>query len=187
MNTEHLQRRWDLHPRTTWDQVMSLASLTTSLLHNVKKPTDMVYQESCLSSAEDLFLPIHSQELHRVLHTPLGSIESNSILCASGTAQTSLHIFPYILLSVYPCDKCTHASISTPTSQVYVDKMGLEPTTLCLQSRCSSQLSYKPINILSVMKESNLPLPLDLREFLQPSHKFVFQIPNHSYDHDCFR
>ena len=37
MNTEHLQRRWDLHPRTTWDQVMSLASLTTSLLHNVKK------------------------------------------------------------------------------------------------------------------------------------------------------
>ena len=145
MNTEHLQRRWDLHPRTTWDQVMSLASLTTSLLHNVKKPTDMVYQESCLSSAEDLFLPIHSQELHRVLHTPLGSIESNSILCASGTAQTLLHIFPYILLSVYPCDKCTHASISTPTSQVYVDKMGLEPTTLCLQSKCSSQLSYDPI------------------------------------------
>ena len=32
----------------------------------------------------------------------------------------------------------------TPTYQGFVETMGLEPTTLCLQSRCSSQLSYVP-------------------------------------------
>ena len=32
-----------------------------------------------------------------------------------------------------------------PTSTFAVETMGLEPTTPCLQSRCSSQLSYVPV------------------------------------------
>jgi hypothetical protein len=31
-----------------------------------------------------------------------------------------------------------------PSTWAPVETMGLEPTTLCLQSRCSSQLSYVP-------------------------------------------
>ena len=105
----------------------------------------MIYQESSLTSAEDLFLPIHSQELHRVLLTPLGSIERNSILYASGTAQTLLHISPYILLSVNPCDKCAHAFISTPTSQVLCGAREIRTLDPCLARAVLSQLSYDPI------------------------------------------
>ena len=31
---------------------------------------------------------------------------------------------------------------------ILVDLVGLEPTTPCLQSRCSSQLNYKPNNLI---------------------------------------
>ena len=51
---------------------MSLASLTTSLLHNVKN-LRIYFIRNLAFSAEDLFLPIHSWELHRVLRTPLGT------------------------------------------------------------------------------------------------------------------
>jgi hypothetical protein len=33
---------------------------------------------------------------------------------------------------------------SPDNAETYVETMGLEPTTPCLQSRCSSQLSYVP-------------------------------------------
>ena len=32
-----------------------------------------------------------------------------------------------------------------PLTSTFVETMGLEPTTPCLQSRCSSQLSYVPV------------------------------------------
>lgn len=32
-------------------------------------------------------------------------------------------------------------------SRLLVEIVGVEPTTLCLQSRCSSQLSYTPVSL----------------------------------------
>jgi len=37
-----------------------------------------------------------------------------------------------------------HSLLNTNPQRAVVETMGLEPTTPCLQSRCSSQLSYVP-------------------------------------------
>ena len=42
----------------------------------------------------------------------------------------------------------THSEVSL--SGLLVEIVGVEPTTLCLQSRCSSQLSYTPVSFLFV-------------------------------------
>ncbi len=31
---------------------------------------------------------------------------------------------------------------------IYVSRVGLEPTTLCLRGRCSNQLSYRPVCLI---------------------------------------
>ena len=40
--------------------------------------------------------------------------------------------------------QCRGTSMSAPRDHFRVELMGLEPTTPCLQSRCSSRLSYSP-------------------------------------------
>ena len=48
-----------------------------------------------------------------------------------------------------------------PNGRLYfVEIVGVEPTTLCLQSRCSSQLSYTPSK--SSVKELVVPSRLEL-------------------------
>ena len=42
------------------------------------------------------------------------------------------------------------------SAQKLVETMGLEPTTPCLQSRCSSQLSYVPAGTLHATGEAFL-------------------------------
>ena len=44
-----------------------------------------------------------------------------------------------------PPKRKTHSEVSL--NGLVVEIVGVEPTTLCLQSRCSSQLSYTPLSL----------------------------------------
>ena len=72
-------------------------------------------------------------------------------------------------------DVCSTCNGSLLTRGNMVEMMGLEPTTPCLQSRCSSQLSYIPWCPRRTVVSSVVLLPLARFDILlrpvQPSHR----------------
>ena len=82
-------------------------------------------------------------DLH-VLSLPLAFIlsQDQTLLCIS------LYIF-LVCLAVLTSLALLASCLSSLFNELAVEIVGVEPTTLCLQSRCSSQLSYTPEVVLS--------------------------------------
>ena len=78
-------------------------------------------------------------DLH-VLSLPLAFIlsQDQTLLCISYFSRLSFQALGINVLL------CLYFSSQPFQTTIDVEIVGVEPTTLCLQSRCSSQLSYTP-------------------------------------------
>ena len=93
------------------------------------------------------------------VHPEPGSNSSlyNSIslfVCPASLTLLALLLFACLYLFPQPFQSTSNISFRgdfSPQNELEnVEIVGVEPTTLCLQSRCSSQLSYTPFSFLSV-------------------------------------
>ena len=88
---------------------------------------------------------------NQLSYTPAGSTRWQVVGCR----QLMLPLEP-------PCCSGESISFSGFTDHILVEPKGLEPSTSCLQSRCSSQLSYGPLFTLIFNQPRVSPMVIEL-------------------------